>query len=101
MERHGLTFTNPGSLEKVLGLRLRNSLAVGAGQRLGGDGVEAWFGRGELAPLAQAAALVTTALALQEGGCTVELQCFDKGEQKWQQGSSTGLAGWVHFCGAE
>ena len=37
--------------------------------------------------LAQTAA----ALALQEGGCTVELQCFDKGEQKWQQGSSTGL----------
>ena len=47
--------------------------------------------------LAQTAA----ALALQEGGCTVELQCFDKGEQKWQQGSSTGLGGWVHFCGAE
>ena len=72
-----------------------------AGQRLGGDGVEAWFGQGELAPLAQAAALVTTALALQEGGCTVELQCFDNREQKWQQGSSTGLGGWVHFCGAE
>ena len=97
MERHGLTFTNPGSLEKVLGLRLRNRLAVGAGQRLGGDGVEAWFRRGELAPLAQTAA----ALALQEGSCTVELQCFDKGEQKWQQGSSTGLGGWVHFCGAQ
>ena len=28
---------------------MRNSLTVGTGQRLGGDGVEAWFGWGELA----------------------------------------------------
>ena len=30
---------------------MQNSLTVGSGQRLGGDGVEAWFGCGELALL--------------------------------------------------
>ena len=50
-----------------------------------GYGVEAWFGRGELGPLAQ-----TAALSLQEGSCTVELQyALTTGSKN----GSTGLGG--------
>ena len=91
MERHGLTFTNPGSLEKVLGLRLRNSLAVGAGQRLGGDGVEAWFGRAgspHLPPLAQ-----TAALALQEVAAQFGCNALTTGSKNGSKGAALGRVG--------